>query len=322
MPQMPQLFISHASEDKTAFVRPLAHALRAKGLKVWYDEFSLKPGDSLRSSIDRGLLECSTGIVVLSESFFAKAWPQRELDALFTAEISGRSKIIPIWHEIDAAGIASRSPLLADRVAINSTDGVKAVALKIAEQFDIPSKYSGDEIADILTNLQASGLFAGEAAGASCESRFLNLNAFKEEYQEVVDNAFSDFSDEQLENIPPKVNEQLKIEKERLSQKYRIPNDVYLTTDEPIHEENLAYFRETIGLWASGTLDPEASAELICNLDLQEMDEFFILMNIPNFAISSRQRPLLEKAIIELGCGWEDGYQKVDKLCAELRMLD
>lgn len=41
------VFISHASEDKDAVVRPLANALRNSGLRVWYDEFELRIGDSL-----------------------------------------------------------------------------------------------------------------------------------------------------------------------------------------------------------------------------------------------------------------------------------
>jgi len=49
------VFICHASEDKEPFVRELAEALRAKGLKVWYDDFTLTIGDSLRRSIDHGL---------------------------------------------------------------------------------------------------------------------------------------------------------------------------------------------------------------------------------------------------------------------------
>jgi hypothetical protein len=59
------IFISHASEDKHDFVRPLAHALKSRGLRVWYDEFSLKLGDSLRRSIDKGLAECSAGVAKL-----------------------------------------------------------------------------------------------------------------------------------------------------------------------------------------------------------------------------------------------------------------
>ena len=49
------VFISHASEDKDSIVRSLANALTELGLKVWYDEFTLRIGDSLRQKIDRGL---------------------------------------------------------------------------------------------------------------------------------------------------------------------------------------------------------------------------------------------------------------------------
>jgi len=71
------VFICHASEDKDSFVRPLAIALQEAQLKVWYDEFTLNAGDSLRRSIDKGLAGSRWGLVVLSPYFFAKEWPQR-----------------------------------------------------------------------------------------------------------------------------------------------------------------------------------------------------------------------------------------------------
>ena len=49
------VFISHASEDKEEFVRPLAHLLEERGFKVWYDEFTIKPGDRISASISKGL---------------------------------------------------------------------------------------------------------------------------------------------------------------------------------------------------------------------------------------------------------------------------
>jgi len=55
------VFICHASEDKDAFVRPLAVALRQLGVSVWYDEFSLEVGDSISRSIDKGLAESAYG---------------------------------------------------------------------------------------------------------------------------------------------------------------------------------------------------------------------------------------------------------------------
>src|SRR4051812_25388888 len=45
-------FICHASEDKDAFVRPLAEALQQNHLEIWYDEFTLSIGDSIRRAID------------------------------------------------------------------------------------------------------------------------------------------------------------------------------------------------------------------------------------------------------------------------------
>jgi hypothetical protein len=57
------VFISHASEDKDVFVRPLAEALRNAGIKVWYDEFTLQWGASLRETIDRGLATSRYGLV-------------------------------------------------------------------------------------------------------------------------------------------------------------------------------------------------------------------------------------------------------------------
>jgi hypothetical protein len=124
-------FVSHASEDKESFVRPLAEALQSKGLRIWYDEFTLTVGDSLRRSIDRGLARSRFGIVVLSPNFFAKEWPQKELDGLVAREVNGQKVILPVWHGVDAEAIRKVSPMLADRVAATSAIGIDAVVKKL-----------------------------------------------------------------------------------------------------------------------------------------------------------------------------------------------
>ncbi|MBV6506095.1 MAG: hypothetical protein ILNGONEN_01664 [Syntrophorhabdaceae bacterium] len=130
-------FISHASEDKDDFVRPLAIALQSRGLKVWYDEFTLKVGDSLRRSIERGLTNSKYGIVVISPNFLKKEWPQRELDGLISLEVDGRKVILPIWHNIDFQGVRNYSPTLADRVAVRSSIGIDKVADTLIEAIKI-----------------------------------------------------------------------------------------------------------------------------------------------------------------------------------------
>jgi hypothetical protein len=122
-------FISHASEDKHRLVQPLARELTRNGLRVWYDEFEVRVGDSLRQSIDRGLATSSYGIVVLSPAFFGKRWPEYELNGLVAREIGGRASILPVWHRVDRDDVMEYSPTLADRMAV-STRGrsIRAVA--------------------------------------------------------------------------------------------------------------------------------------------------------------------------------------------------
>jgi hypothetical protein len=113
-------FICHSSEDKEDLVRPLANALVGLGSRIWYDEFTLKVGDSLRRSIDRGLAGSRFGIVVLSASFFAKNWTQYELDGLVAKENQGNKVILPLWHRVSKNDVLGYSPTLADRVALST----------------------------------------------------------------------------------------------------------------------------------------------------------------------------------------------------------
>jgi hypothetical protein len=48
-------FVSYASEDRAKVARPLVEALRALGLRIWFDQTELRVGDSLRERIDAGL---------------------------------------------------------------------------------------------------------------------------------------------------------------------------------------------------------------------------------------------------------------------------
>lgn len=126
------LFISHASEDKEAFVRPLAKVLKKKGLKPWFDEFSLNIGDSLRESIDHGLSNSRYGLVIISHNFFSKEWPKRELNALFSIMKCG--EILPVWHKISCEEVKKHSPMLADIVAVRSSSGIPVVVDEIIKK--------------------------------------------------------------------------------------------------------------------------------------------------------------------------------------------
>ncbi|MGD0949935.1 MAG: toll/interleukin-1 receptor domain-containing protein [Candidatus Binatia bacterium] len=130
------VFISHASEDRDSFVQPFAEALRNLGVSVWYAEFSLHIGDSLSTSIDKGLAASRFGIVVISPHFIQKQWTKYELRGLVNREIEEEDRVIlPIWHGVTKEQVLNFSPPLADKFAIE-TDRMEAqdVAIRILRQ--------------------------------------------------------------------------------------------------------------------------------------------------------------------------------------------
>lgn len=128
------VFISHASDDKDDIVRSLANALVSQGLQVWYDEFSLRIGDSLRRKIDQGLANSRVGLVVISPSFIDKGWTNYELDGIVTRSVSGEQVLLPIWHDITKQQVMDFSPSLADKVARSTaTHTVDEIAREIAD---------------------------------------------------------------------------------------------------------------------------------------------------------------------------------------------
>jgi len=125
------IFICHASEDKDDVARPIAEFLRNEGYAVWYDEFTLKLGDSIRKSIDYGIANSMYGLVIFSPHFFSKDWPQRELDGLLTKTDESGKIILPIWHNVDRGIIQKTVPTLAEKFAVSTKLGLDVVIKQI-----------------------------------------------------------------------------------------------------------------------------------------------------------------------------------------------
>ncbi len=126
-------FISHASEDKDTFVRELAEELSKSGWRVWYDEFSLSAGDSLREAIDKGISQSLVGVVVLSRNFFGKQWTAAELNGIFTIAVNQNKTLVPIWLDVTADEVTNYSPMLADKVAVKAEEGLPTVIQRLGE---------------------------------------------------------------------------------------------------------------------------------------------------------------------------------------------
>ena len=122
--EKPRAFILHDSRDKTCMAEPLANELKKLMCPVWYDQFSLRIGDSLRESIERGPGECSNCILIPTPNFLSSEGWSREYDSIFTREIDEEQRVIlAVWDDVSIGDVSEFSPILADCAAVQWSAG-------------------------------------------------------------------------------------------------------------------------------------------------------------------------------------------------------
>lgn len=213
------LFISHASEDKKEFVKPLVEKLILNGYKVWYDEFTLKLGDSLFNSISKGIKNSKYGIIVLSKNFFNKKWTKRELEALISKEFYDDADIIlPIWLNINQKDVYEFSPMLVDKLAVSINKNDINIAFKAIEN-KFNDLYNENYITDLVNKISKFKAIDKKKYILDMENRIKNLFYFSKEFD---DWAISNSTIESTIN-----QEQLERKKEfELLKKYNLPINI------------------------------------------------------------------------------------------------
>lgn len=112
---MKDVFLSHASQDKQAFVIPLARRLDDAGISYWLDEAEIRWGDKISACISNGLANSKFVIVFLTPSILGRNWTETELSAALTREnAEGRTVVLPIVTG-NAHTLLARYPLLRDK---------------------------------------------------------------------------------------------------------------------------------------------------------------------------------------------------------------
>ncbi len=125
-------FLSFASEDED-YARELAGALKSNGFNIWYAPLNLTVGDKLLDSIEKGLNESSSGILLITTNYLKKGWTNYEMDILIRQHIDNNKTILPIWHGVDKKQIEHKHAGLSGIVAINTRIGFRNLTLKLIE---------------------------------------------------------------------------------------------------------------------------------------------------------------------------------------------
>src|SRR6267154_2100363 len=90
------VFLCHSSKDK-AVVRAVAERLRKDGLKVWFDEWVLKAGDSIPAKIEEGLELSRVLVLCMSANAFGSGWAQLESGTFrFRDPLNTERRFIPL----------------------------------------------------------------------------------------------------------------------------------------------------------------------------------------------------------------------------------
>lgn len=134
--KMYDVFLSHASKDKSDYVEELKQTLDILGIDVFYDKDTIEWGDEWKKKIYEGLKKSEFAIIVISENFFDREWTELELKTLLERQNDeGQKLILPILHNITTEQLRNKYPTVADIQAIESSkNSNEQIALLFAKQ--------------------------------------------------------------------------------------------------------------------------------------------------------------------------------------------
>lgn len=130
------VYLAHASEDKP-IVKPLAEGLLQRGINVWYDNWEIGYGDSLRRKMEEGLGNCTHFVVLLTRTSIAKPWVNEEIDAGLMSAVEGTAKFIGLRHDLP---LSSVSRFLKTRLTPEYSPGEDGIEALAAEIFGVSRK--------------------------------------------------------------------------------------------------------------------------------------------------------------------------------------
>ena len=133
LPDLRDVFLCHAWDDRQGVAKELHDLLESLGVKVWFSEKDVGLGVPLLRAIDKGLANSRIGIVLVTPALLrrlpAEGIADKELSALLA-----RDRLVPVVHEATYEALREVSPLLGSRSGLSTAEDTMAdVAAKLAE---------------------------------------------------------------------------------------------------------------------------------------------------------------------------------------------
>lgn len=133
LPDLRDVFLCHAWDDRKDTAKELHDLLESKGVSVWFSEKDVLLGSSLLREIDKGLAKSRVGIVLVTPSFLKRIKGEGIADKELSALLA-RDLLVPIVHNTTFDDLREVSPLLGSRSGLSTIeDSMIDVADKLAE---------------------------------------------------------------------------------------------------------------------------------------------------------------------------------------------
>lgn len=132
-PDLRDIFLCHAWDDRQGAAKDLHDRLESLGVKVWFSEKDVALGSSLMREIDKGLVKSRVGIVLVTPSFLKRVQGEGIADKELLALLA-RDLLVPIVHNTTYEALRDVSPLLGSRSGLSTAEeSMATVAAKLAE---------------------------------------------------------------------------------------------------------------------------------------------------------------------------------------------
>lgn len=114
----PRVFLSHSKADR-AHIDKIATDLKSAQLDVWYDDWEIPPGASLRSKIfDDGIAKCDLFFAYLTPHSVSSRWVREELDAAFVREFESRAGFLALFVDSEETRASLGADLRARKIPV------------------------------------------------------------------------------------------------------------------------------------------------------------------------------------------------------------
>lgn len=133
VPDLRDVFLCHAWDDRLGAAKELHDLLESLGVKVWFSEKDVELGGLLMRSIDRGLANSRVGIVLVTPALLRRLQSESIADKELSVLLA-TNRLVPIVHNTTFDALRNVSPMLASRSGLETQEESMAdIAAKIAE---------------------------------------------------------------------------------------------------------------------------------------------------------------------------------------------